>query len=68
MHDDPAAAARAVALTCTSDDAPGIARLRPGKSFRYTVDGKPMRAKATLSRIRALAIPPAWTDRARSRA
>jgi DNA topoisomerase-1 len=62
MHDDPAAAARAVALTYTSDDAPGIARIRHGKSFRYTVDAKPVRDKATLSRIRALAIPPAWTD------
>lgn len=62
MHDDPVAAARAVSLTYTSDDTPGIARLRHGKSFRYICDGKPVRDKATLLRIRALAIPPAWTD------
>src|SRR5690242_4657327 len=31
--------------------------------FRYTrADGKPLRNPADLKRIRALAIPPAWTD------
>ena len=60
---DPVAAASAVALSYTSDDAPGIRRVRRGKAFTY-VDprGRRVRDRPTLSRIRALAIPPAWTD------
>ncbi|HEY4059153.1 MAG TPA: hypothetical protein VGM39_21200 [Kofleriaceae bacterium] len=43
-------------------DAPGLTRHKRGKSFGYTTaQGKPVRDKETLSRIRALAIPPAWT-------
>ncbi|HEX2202159.1 MAG TPA: hypothetical protein VHG91_02620 [Longimicrobium sp.] len=35
----------------------------PETGFTYLrVDGKPLRASAALARIRALAIPPAWTD------
>ncbi|MDQ3605126.1 MAG: DNA topoisomerase IB [Gemmatimonadota bacterium] len=35
----------------------------PEKGFRYLrVGGKPLKSKAALERIRALAIPPAWTD------
>lgn len=42
---------------------PGIRRLRSGKAFRYVApDGSALRAPAELARIRALAIPPAWTD------
>ncbi|HEU0034124.1 MAG TPA: DNA topoisomerase IB, partial [Kofleriaceae bacterium] len=42
---------------------PGIRRLKRGRGFRYvSADGKAVRDPATLSRIRALAIPPAWTD------
>jgi DNA topoisomerase-1 len=42
---------------------PGIRRLRSGKSFRYVgPDGAAIRAGADTARIRALAIPPAWTD------
>jgi DNA topoisomerase-1 len=60
---DPVAAARAVSLTYTMDDGAGIRRLGRGKRFRYTdASGKAVRDRATLSRIRALAIPPAWTD------
>jgi len=41
----------------------GYSRRRAGKGFCYRdCDGKPVRDKATLARIRALAIPPAWTD------
>lgn len=49
-------------LSHASDDEPGLRRQRHGKHFRY-VDpaGKPVRDQATLARIRALAIPPAWT-------
>jgi DNA topoisomerase-1 len=60
---DPVAAATAVALRHNGDDAPGLRRERRGKSFTYrTAEGRRVRDAATLARIRALAIPPAWTD------
>jgi len=60
---DPVAAASAVELVHAGDDAPGLRRLRHGKSFRYVDEqGRAVRDAATLSRIRALVIPPAWTD------
>lgn len=46
-----------------SSDARGIARQRAGKSFRYVQpDGRVVRDRQTLGRIRSLAIPPAWRD------
>lgn len=46
-----------------SDALPGISRVRRGKGFRYiTPDGKTLRDKETLARIRRLVIPPAWTQ------
>eukprot|EP01034_Spumella_vulgaris_P042447 gene42447-52642_t len=43
------------------DHQPGIARKRSAKGFRYVdAGGKQVRDDATLARIRALAIPPAW--------
>jgi DNA topoisomerase-1 len=63
LEGDPVAAATAVALHHVADDGPGIARQRRGKTFRYVrPDGKTVRDAATLSRVRALAIPPAWTS------
>ncbi|HEY6038660.1 MAG TPA: hypothetical protein VIV58_30465, partial [Kofleriaceae bacterium] len=60
---DPVAAASAVELVHAGDDVPGLRRLRHGKSFRYVDEqGRAVRDAATLSRIRALVIPPAWTD------
>ncbi len=45
-----------------SDADPGIRRLRAGMGFRYVdPDGQRVDA-ATRERIRAIAIPPAWTD------
>jgi DNA topoisomerase I len=42
---------------------PGIRRIRRGRGFSYVgVAGGAVRDKATLDRIRALAIPPAWED------
>ncbi len=56
-------AARAVGLRYVSDEEPGIRRRRAGKGFAYTgPDGEPVREEPVLSRIRALAIPPAYTD------
>jgi len=44
-------------------DGPGIARRRAGRGFAYRdADGAPVRDPATLARIRALVIPPAWTS------
>ena len=44
-----------------TDASPGIARRRAGEGFRYlNADGRPIRDRATLARIRSLAIPPAW--------
>jgi DNA topoisomerase IB len=42
---------------------PGITRQRRGKGFSYAYpDGRRVEDSETLARIRALAVPPAWTD------
>ena len=42
---------------------PGIARLRRGRGFAYVdADGARIEDEATIDRIRALGIPPAWSD------
>lgn len=49
-------------LTYTTNGQPGLTRRRAGKGFSYRdPDGAPIADPATLARIRALAIPPAWT-------
>ena len=60
---DPVEAAESAGLRYVSDVMPGIRRKRAGKGFSYaSVDGKLIRDKRTLARIRSLAIPPAYTD------
>ncbi|WP_082559824.1 MULTISPECIES: DNA topoisomerase IB [unclassified Lysobacter] len=55
--------AAAAGLRYVSDSDPGIARLRSGRGFRYRdAQGRAVRDAATLERIRALAVPPAYTD------
>ena len=50
-------------LVHLDDSAAGITRHRAGKGFSYRdVQGHAVRDAATLARIRALAVPPAWTD------
>jgi DNA topoisomerase-1 len=50
-------------LVYVSDQDPGIRRKRAGTGFSYLrPDGDPVKDAATLDRIRALAIPPAWTE------
>ena len=50
-------------LTWCSDDHPGLYRRRSGRGFRYLdATGAAVTDAKTLDRIRALAIPPAWTD------
>jgi DNA topoisomerase-1 len=56
-------AARDAGLRYVSDQAPGIRRRRLGEHFTYVdPDGEPLRDEATLARLRALAVPPAWSD------
>ena len=63
VEGDPVAAASLAALTHATDGGPGISRRKSGKTFRYhAAQGRVVRDAATLSRIRALAIPPAWTN------
>src|SRR5262245_34840747 len=56
-------AARSAGLRYASDEQPGIRRRRAGKGFRYVgANGAAVKDPAVLKRIRALAVPPAWTD------
>jgi DNA topoisomerase I len=61
--DAPAvSAAKEAGLRYISDHAPGVTRERAGRTFRYRdASGKIVVDSVTLSRIRHLAIPPAWT-------
>jgi len=59
----PVESAKAAGLRYVTDDLPGIRRVRSGKGFRYLdADDRRVRDTGVLSRIKALAIPPAWTD------
>jgi DNA topoisomerase-1 len=50
-------------LRFVTDEGPGITRRRSGRLFSYVLpSGASVRDERTLNRIRALAIPPAWTD------
>ncbi len=52
-----------VGLTYVNDDDAGITRIKAGDGFTYRdTDRRPVRDVATLARIKALVIPPAWTD------
>src|SRR5688500_11568650 len=55
--------ARAAGLRYSSGDKPGISRHRRGKSFTFKdAQGRVIRAPKTLARLRALVLPPAWTN------
>ncbi|MDB4977519.1 MAG: topI, partial [Myxococcaceae bacterium] len=63
LRADAVLAAEHAGLRYVHDGQPGIARKRSGKGFVYVAStGKVIRDEATLKRIRALVIPPAWTD------
>ncbi|MFN3522680.1 MAG: DNA topoisomerase IB [Phenylobacterium sp.] len=50
-------------LAYVTDQDPGIRRRPRGGGFDYVgPDGRPVTDEATLERIRALVLPPAWTD------
>ncbi|MEH6413945.1 DNA topoisomerase IB [Pseudomonas sp. CGJS7] len=56
-------AARAAGLRYVNDGEPGLARVRAGRGFAYRdARGRAVRAAKTLQRVRALAIPPAYTQ------
>jgi DNA topoisomerase-1 len=56
-------AALIAGLRYMTDTTPGIHREVRGSAFTYVgPDNKPIRERATLERIRALVIPPAWKD------
>jgi DNA topoisomerase-1 len=56
-------AAKRAGLQYVNDTARGIERKNRGRSFSYVdADGHTIRDEETLTRIRALVIPPAWTD------
>ena len=50
-------------LRYSTDAEPGVVRRRVGRGFQYRgPEGASIRDAATLARIRALAIPPAWSE------
>jgi DNA topoisomerase-1 len=58
-----AKSAQVAGLRYVTDDKPGVRRERCGHGFRYrSSEGRIIRARHTLKRIRSLVIPPAWTD------
>jgi DNA topoisomerase I len=60
---DPKDAAESAGLRYVSDTGSGIRRRKSGKGFTYTrADGSRLTEANALSRIRALAVPPAWTE------
>jgi DNA topoisomerase I len=59
----PVESARAAGLRYTTDTKPGIRRRKHGSTFEYVgPDGRVIRNRVELERIRALVIPPAWRD------
>jgi DNA topoisomerase-1 len=62
-REDPREAARNAGLRYSSDVQPGIRRRRAGRGFAYVdPDGATIRDREIISRIKSLAIPPAWSD------
>jgi DNA topoisomerase-1 len=60
---DPAEAARFAGLRYVSDTRPGIRRRRSGRGFTYrSPTGERITDPERLAWIRAIAVPPAWTD------
>jgi DNA topoisomerase I len=61
--DAPIDAARSAGLRYVTDTGPGISRRQRGRGFSYTdPERKRLVDTETIARIKALAIPPAWTD------
>jgi DNA topoisomerase I len=59
----PPLSAKAAGLRYVCGTTKGIRRVRCGRSFRYVApSGRAVRDPHTLKRIRALAVPPAWSE------
>jgi DNA topoisomerase I len=55
--------ATSAGLVYVEDGEPGFTRRRNGSGFRYLDQhGRPIKNSATVTRLRSLAVPPAWTD------
>lgn len=60
---DPPSSAKLAGLRYVTDASPGLRRHRSGRGFTYRdAEGRTIRERSVLRRIRALVIPPAWTD------
>src|ERR687886_161983 len=59
---DYSKAAKVADLLYVNDKEPGISRVKKGKGFTYLYEGKTVKDKAILERIRKLVLPPAWTN------
>jgi hypothetical protein len=58
----PKDAAESAGLRYVSDERPGLRRRKSGKGFTYLrADGSTLKEPDVLRRIKALAVPPAWT-------
>lgn len=62
LDKDPRESARTVNLVYVTDTHPGIERKKKGKSYVYTLHGKPVTDEEQIARIKKLAIPPSWTN------
>jgi DNA topoisomerase-1 len=63
LRNEHVEAAEQAGLRYTPDSIRGIRRKRAGDGFHYVgANGQPITNEQKLRRIRALAIPPAWTD------
>jgi DNA topoisomerase I len=58
----PEKTAVAIDLVYVHDTQPGIQRIKKGKGFAYSADGKIIKDKAVFGRIKSLVIPPAWEN------
>lgn len=62
VNNDNAQSAKAIKPQYVSDKSPGITRLKKRKRFNYLQNGKVIKDRDILQRIRQLVIPPAWTN------
>jgi DNA topoisomerase I len=62
IHKDYSKAARVADLVYVSDKKPGIERIKRPNGFSYKLNGVTIKDKVELTRIKKLAIPPAWTN------
>jgi DNA topoisomerase I len=63
LPSDGPEAAKAAGLRYTTDAIPGTRRVKRGKHFAFVAaDGKPIADRKEIARIKALAIPPAYSD------